>query len=275
MTAPEPFDPLDPFSVHFHREPLEGAGVALVLLSDSAEGSVEAVFGPCVAWLQSQNREAETRVVTVDGADPRLNERIGEVLDTLSLPIVMLCAAVEPLSPEHLKPLLKAIDHADHVVGRRPAGPAVEAARWVARLSRRLVFAVPVLDVYSPCRLHRADKLREIPLQSGSSFVDVEILAKATFLGHLLDEVAVPPLGGRVWRRGWLRNLGSVFKRPTFRRPKGVESESGPLEEAESQPERADRPGDENAESQKHLESPDTRPFENNHPQGADELGQG
>ena len=38
------------------------------------------------------------------------------------------------------------------------------------------------------------EKLAAIPLQSGSSFLDLEILAKATFLGHLLSEVEIPPL---------------------------------------------------------------------------------
>ena len=65
-------------------------------------------------------------------------------------------------------------------------------------LARRLIFAVPLRDVHSPCRLHRLDKLAAIPLQSASSFLDTEILAKATFLGHLIDEVAIPPLRGRV-----------------------------------------------------------------------------
>ncbi len=76
---------------------------------------------------------------------------------------------------------------------------AAAARNWTGLLGslvRRLVFAVPLRDVHSPCRLHRLDKLAAIPLQSASSFLDTEILAKATFLGHLIDEVAVPPLRG-------------------------------------------------------------------------------
>ena len=98
------------------------------------------------------------------------------------------------LDQRHLDPLLEAIDQADHVVGRRPAGRWENGHAVAGRLPRRLVFAVPLLDVHSPCRLHRLEKLTAIPLQSGSSFLDTEILAKATFLGHLLDEVDVPPL---------------------------------------------------------------------------------
>ena len=59
-----------------------------------------------------------------------------------------------------------------------------------------MVFAVPTLDVHSPCRLHRREKLEALSLQSSSRFLDIEILAKGTFLSHLLDEVPVPRLKG-------------------------------------------------------------------------------
>lgn len=223
MTAPEPapVDPLDPFAAHFHREPLEGAGVALVLLADAAEGPDESTLASCAQWLREQGRTVETRVVVVDRADPRLGDRLVEALAALDQPIVAIVSAAEPPSPAHLKPLLKAINQSDHAVGKRPAGPLAEVLRRLARIPRRLVFAAPILDVNSPCRLHRLEKLRAIPLQSGSSFVNTETLAKATFLGHLLDEVAIPPLKGRAWRKGWLRDLRTVFSHPTFRRVAG------------------------------------------------------
>ncbi len=90
-----------------------------------------------------------------------------------------------------------------------PAGRLAAAwDRWLASLPRRLVFAVPLRDVHSPCRLHRLEKLARIPFQSASSFLDMEILAKATFLGHLIDEVDVPPLCGRTCPRA-LGRIGS------------------------------------------------------------------
>ena len=46
----------------------------------------------------------------------------------------------------------------------------------MAWLFRRLIFAVPLHDVHSPCRLHRLEKLQAISLQSESSFLDPEIL---------------------------------------------------------------------------------------------------
>ena len=100
----------------------------------------------------------------------------------------------------------------------RPGGRA-GVLRWLGSLPRRLIFAVPVLDVHSPCQLHRVEKLAAIPLQSGSSFLDLEILAKATFLGHLLSEVEIPPLGGWTTWRGWWTDLVTVLRRPEFRDP--------------------------------------------------------
>ena len=106
-------------------------------------------------------------------------------------------------------------------------------------LLRRLIFAVPLDDVHSPCRLHRLPKLLAIPLQSSSSFLDIEILAKATFLGHLIDEVDVPPLSCEFWHGGWWADWKNVFKHPQFK------DLSGPAEKAEGEGERDDGPGGE------------------------------
>lgn len=276
MTTPEAADPLDPFEVHFHREPLQGAGVTLILLADTTADPVATagVFAPCVAWLQGEGgRSVQSQVVPVDRASPRLNALIEAALEAVDQPIVLICSAVEPIAPEYLKPLLESIDKADHVLGRRPTTPLRDGVRRLTSLFRRLVFAVPILDVDSPCQLHRTEKLRAIPLQSGSSFVNVEILAKATFLGHLLDEVEIPALVGTVWGRGRFKDLRVVLKAPTFR-PVGNAS-SAPLEEAEGQPERADRPGGEDGDRLEDVEVREPRAFEDDQAKGADELGQG
>lgn len=275
MIETEPIDPLDPFAVHFHRETMEGEGVALILLADSVGGLGESTLTPCADWLKNQKRVTETRVIAIDPAAPRLGDRIGKALALVDQPIVAIFSTTEPPTPEHLQPLLKAINQADHVVGRRSAGPLAAVGRWLARIPRRLVFGVPVLDVHSPCRMHRLEKLRTIPLQSGSSFLDTEILAKATFLGHLLDEVAIPPLPGRVWRRGWFRDLRLVFKRPTFRPPSGVEikGSSGPLEQPERQPESSDGPRGEDPQGHENLNLSNPSALQNDHPQGVDKLG--
>ena len=55
------------------------------------------------------------------------------------------------------------------------------------------------------------------PASVGSSFLDIEILAKATFLGHLIDEVDVPPLPGHSWHDGWWADWNQLFKHPQFK----------------------------------------------------------
>ena len=127
-----------------------------------------------------------------------------------------MTSADEPWTAEHLEPLLEAIDHCDHVVGRRRAGPLAGCDAGSAGFPWRLIFAVPVDDVHSPCRLHRLEKLAAIPLQSASEFLDVEILAKATFFGHLIDEVPVPAARGRVARGPFWRDFVAVFRRPVL-----------------------------------------------------------
>jgi glycosyltransferase involved in cell wall biosynthesis len=61
--------------------------------------------------------------------------------------------------------------------------------RWLARAG----FGLHSRDVACPYRLLRREILVRIPLQSRGSFVHVELLAKANFLGHLIAEEL--PLG--------------------------------------------------------------------------------
>jgi hypothetical protein len=263
MTTPEPFDADDPFAVHFHREPMGATGIDLLVLSDSTGGDVDlSAWEASVDWLRAEGRTVGVVAEVLDRGEPRIGERIRRFVDRSEQPIVAICRAERPPSREHWEPLLKALDQADHVVGRRPASPPGAFGRSLARLVRRIVLGVPVADVHSPMRLHRAEKLREIPLQSGSSFVDVEVLAKATFLGHVLDEPAIPALPGRTWNWGRLRDLAAVFKHPTFRRPPEPEPDLRPLEESQGEPEGADRPGGENRQGAGDLESAEPRPFQ-------------
>lgn len=243
MTAAEapPVDPSDPFAVHFHREPLGVVDVAIVVLT--RPGDATAGWEESLAWLRDAGRAVDLRIREVDPSAPGIGTAIQEAADAASTPIVAVVRAVDPPSRAHWEPLFQALDQADHVVGSRPAGPATSLMRRLARIVRRAVFGVPILDVDSPLSLHRTEKLRAIPLQSGSSFAVVELLAKSTFLGHILDEPAVPALAGRTWRRGWLGDLALVFKAPTFRRAPAAPAGSGPAEPAEGEPEGPDGPG--------------------------------
>ncbi len=198
------------------------------------------MIAPLEQHLGEAGRAVESRIVApaergVDGA-------LGLGLSGAHLPLVLVTTALEPWTPDHLAPLLAAIDHCDHVIGRRPVESGRGLVRWLRTLPRRLVFALPLLDIHSPCRLHRLEKLAAIPLQSSSSLLDLEILAKATFFGHLIDEVNVPSMAATTVSRGWWSDLRRLLSEPLFA------PDLLPTEEAESQGEGDDRPGGQDRE---------------------------
>ncbi len=274
MSVEETLDDDHPYAVHMRRDPLPGAGMEIFFLAGPTVDSADPIVGPIVAWFQSAGRPVAIRTIAADGRRTRLNEAIRSALDGCLHPLVLITAAVEPWSPAHLVPLLEAIDRGDHAIGRRPAGTWRRATRWLGCLVRRLIFAVPIRDVHSPCQLHRTEKLAAIPLQSGSSFLDLEILAKATFLGHLLSEVDVPPLAGWTVRRGRWSDLSVVLRHPEFRQA-GKGAASLPAEDAEGQIEGADGPGREDRDRLEDvvMEQPGT--LENDQAKSIDELCQG
>jgi glycosyltransferase involved in cell wall biosynthesis len=84
------------------------------------------------------------------------------------------------------------------------------------------VFGVPLADVNSAFKLYRTAFLRRFPIQSDGDFVHTELVAKATFLTSIMDELPLtapptePPevpttsVWGEMWR---------VFKHPDFGTP--------------------------------------------------------
>jgi hypothetical protein len=263
MTTSEEFD--DPFLRHYRRDPLPDAGIRVILLTDLPRDRAEAVIAPMLECLSTLGRAAETRIVAI-GPDG-IGRAVERGLAGAHLPLVLITTAEEPWTEAHLKPLLEAIDHCDHVNGRRPAEGWARFRRWLATWPRRLVFAIPLRDIHSPCRLHRLEKFAAIPRQSSSSLLDLEILAKATFLGHLIDEVDIPALSARVEWRGWWSDLRRLLREPSFVRP------SGPSEEAEGQDEGDDRPGGEDGQGGGHVEEPGA--LQDHASQRTGELGQG
>src|SRR5262249_21678117 len=155
----------------------------IILLTKSTAELATPLIAPLVERIRELGRAVEDRVVPVD--DLGLAESLGRGLEDASLPLVLITTAAEIQTENHLQPLLNAIDKSDHVVGRRPESTRFSFPSFIAKLFRRLVFALPLDDVHSPLRLHRLEKLLAIPFQSRSSLLDTEILAKATFLGHL------------------------------------------------------------------------------------------
>jgi len=129
--------------------------------------------------------------------------------------------------PAELKRFLELIDKVDLVAGCRVWLPVPRPVRWLGRLWRifvrvifgisleplpcwlgdrgqgkrwlaRWIFGVRVHDVDCAFRLARRSIFARLPIQSNGPFAQVEILAKANFLGCWMAEVPVryqPPLG--------------------------------------------------------------------------------
>ncbi len=242
--------PEDPYEAHFHREPMPGAGILVLAFDAGRPDRAEGIAEDLVALIRGRKRPAEWRVLPTS-ADAGLGPTIDAAVSEASAPLVLITTAIEPWLPGHLDPLLEAIDKCDHVVGRRPASVAGRLARRLDWLRWKTLFAVPLLDVHSPCRLHRREALAALPLQSESEFVDVEIPAKATFFGHLIAEVPVPPLETSPDRQRdlWRFDLAEVFRHPVFARSSPISPRaaagSGPAEDPQGEPEGPDGPGGE------------------------------
>lgn len=261
---------LDPFDEHFQREPRTGAGVLVVVFDTGRPERAERVASGLRSMIRSRKRGVETAIVST-----RREEGLGSALERIAeeanQPLILVTTSIEPWTAAHLDPLLTAIDKCDHVYGRREVGFPQAVMRRLAWLKWRLLFAMPVLDVHSACRLHRREALRGVPLQSDSEFVDVELLAKATFLGHLIDEVPVPDLPTDAERRRalWSHDARDVFRHPTFKkRPK-----SGPSEHAEGQVEGDDGPDGHDGE--RNEEGGQAGAFEKDHAEAVAKLGEG
>jgi glycosyltransferase involved in cell wall biosynthesis len=129
--------------------------------------------------------------------------------------------------PEELKLFLEQIDKVDLVAGCRRWLPVPWQWRWLGRVWRafarvifgmeleplpswlgdrgqakrwlaRWLFGVRIHDVECAFRLARRSIFPRIPIQSNGSFAQVELLAKANFVGCLMTEVPVtyqPPSG--------------------------------------------------------------------------------
>ena len=61
------------------------------------------------------------------------------------------------------------------------------------RLRARWIYGVPLADVNSCFKLFRTAFLKRFPIQSDGDFVHTELVAKATFLTSIMDEVPLTP----------------------------------------------------------------------------------
>jgi hypothetical protein len=244
MTDSDPAD--DPFAAHLKRDPLPGAGIRIIAITDLPAESAERIVASITESIGAMGRAFECSIVSP--TPHGLGVAFELALRGACLPLVLVTTATEPWTAGHLEPLLQAIDKCDHVIGCRHPNVRGGASDIFAGLARRLMFGVSFRDIHSPCRLHRLDKIASIPLQSRSSFLDTEIFAKATFLAHVMDEVAVPPLRGQTVAAGWWADCHQILREPRFKRL------SGPAEETQCEEEGADRPGCQDQERRRDIE---------------------
>ena len=211
---------VDGYEALFRRDPVGNAPVDVIVVGSKDDARAEAAGSAVCSALRGLGREASWRVATA-GPFGGLGVALAEAIASTSKPLILIARSVVGVTPAHLKPLLKAIDASDHVVGRRPASGMAAFSRRAAWLRRKVLYGVPTLDPHSPVRLHRREALEAIPLQSESDFLDVEVLAKATFVAHLIDEVPIPPLEGDegLGNRALARfDAVEMFRRPVFAR---------------------------------------------------------
>lgn len=259
----------DPLSLHFRRSPLPGAGVRIVAIAGKDASKTREIADGIASLFAERGREAE--VVVVEPFDGR-SQAVTCGIEGAVFPLVLVTTAETAWTAAHLDPLLAAIDKADHVIGRRRISLFRKGIRRLSALRWKLIFAVPVIDVHSPCRIHRREKIAEIAFQSTSSFLDIETLAKATFLGHLLDEVPVPYLESHE-TGSMFDDFREVFRKPNFPRP--VPEESSPAEELQGQREGDRGPGEEDQQGNPDDALADRGPVQNDSTEPRQEVGKG
>jgi len=87
-----------------------------------------------------------------------------------------------------------------------------------------IVYGVPLEDPNAKFKLFRTAFLKRFPIQSDGDFVQIELLAKATFLTCVLDEVPLSPQRVAIPRSRWSKaDRKRVFTHPQFMQPKLVE----------------------------------------------------
>ena len=167
-------------------------------------------------------------------------------------PLFLYAGVDYPYTPTDIKPMLERIDLRDELLGKPPdlisgaragqprplsvkyvggtwklfwrvfAGlPVMESPPWYGwgewwyRVRVGWVFGVPLADVNSAFKLYRTAFLKRFPIQSDGDFVHTELVAKATFLTSIMDEVPLTP------KSEPLPPLGPIGadKRKVFRAP--------------------------------------------------------
>ena len=83
-----------------------------------------------------------------------------------------------------------------------------------------IVYGVPLEDPTSAFKVYRTNFLRRFPIQSDGDFVQIELVAKSTFLTCILDEMPLSSKSAAIPRATWnLADRKRVFGNPQFVHP--------------------------------------------------------
>jgi glycosyltransferase involved in cell wall biosynthesis len=171
-------------------------------------------------------------------------------------PLLFYTVCDRQYRPEDLKLLLAIIDRVDLVTGCRAGRPRpgwacrlgsvyrlfvrvlfgirlqpapcwLGRSGWLRRSVARWLFGVRVCDPECAFRLFRRSIFQRIPIQTEGDFAQIEILAKANFLGCLMDQVPVAhqprpdgrPLAPHGLRERSLREASRLFRAADFGPP--------------------------------------------------------
>src|SRR5437763_1070455 len=93
-------EPIDPFEAHFHREPLPGAGVRVIVLCHGAPARSDEVASGLEGLLAGLGRAVESVIVPVAGKGE--NRALDDGLAGASLPLVLVTSASEAWAAGHL-----------------------------------------------------------------------------------------------------------------------------------------------------------------------------
>ena len=206
--------------------------------------------------LQKRASVPNLRVITHDarrGFGACLRTALAEV----KYPLFLYCGVDYPYLPADSRSMLDRIDLRDEVLGKQPdlisgaragstrpfavralggawglfwrvfAGlPLTDPQPWygfgaaLARARTKWVFGVPLADVHSAFKLYRTAFLKRFPIQSDGDFVHTELVAKATFLTSIMDEVPLTPATVPLPALGALgSDRAKVFRDPQFAFP--------------------------------------------------------
>jgi glycosyltransferase involved in cell wall biosynthesis len=223
-----------------------GRGFEIIVVDD---GSTDA---PAIERVAT--RDPKTRLLRHD-SPKGFGASLRTALAEAHHPLFFYTAVDYPYSPSDIRSLLERIAMRDEFLGKQPdlisgcrtglptpmlvrscsytwklfwrvfAGmPMSPPAAWHGwsefwyRSRVGWIYGIPLTDVNSCFKLFRTDFLRRFPIQSDGDFVHTELVAKATFLTSIMDEVPLTPKPDAVPRLGVTRSDSRrVFGSPEFR----------------------------------------------------------